>query len=253
VTAETGWERVRRLRNHEQVLAQIQDKILDGELRIGAKLPSERELVEILGVSRTSVREALRALEAMGVIDAQAGSGRDSGSVVSGRSSEALGNLLRLHVALAEISLAELIEIRVQLEGPAAAGAAQHSTADDIARLRELNEGMRARSLPSDQFNELDAEFHVSIAKASGNALAATLMQALRAAVKSEMVAAFTLLDDWRTVADQLVDEHEGIIAAIEARDRAGASRLVEEHIRRFYEEHVARGDRAAAPGTGAG
>lgn len=248
-----GWERVRRLRNHEHVVAQIQDKILDGELRIGAKLPSERELVEILGVSRTSVREALRALEAMGVIEAHGGSGPDAGSVVAGRSSQALSNLLRLHVALAGINLADLIGIRVQLERPAAAGAARNSTPADIARLRELNDGMRSPALRSEQFNELDTEFHVSIARASGNALAATLMQALRDAVKSEMVAAFAVIDDWRATADGLVDEHEDIIAAIEAGDADRAAELVADHITRFYEQHIAMREGLGVTGPGAG
>lgn len=239
MTATRGWEPVRRVRTHEQVLAQIQDKIIGGELRVGAKLPSEREFVEALGVSRSSVREALRVLEAMGLIDSRGGSGRDSGSVVSDRSTQALGNLLRLHIALCEISVANLVEIRVQLERYAAAGATAHCTPDDIAGLRELNAAMRSTSLRSDQFNELDTEFHVGIARGSGNPLVASLMQVLRDAVKSEMVTAFTDLEDWRTVADQLVEEHEAIVAAIEERDPDLAARLVAEHITRFYQDRI--------------
>lgn len=240
MSAESGWAPVRKVRTHEQVVAQIQDKILDGELQVGAKLPSERDLVEALGVSRSSVREALRALEAMGIIDAQGGSGRDSGSVISGRSTEALGTLLRLHVALAGIALEDLIDVRVQLERHAAIGAATNGTAEDIGLLRTLVAAMRPSRVSSVEFNELDTEFHVSIAKSSGNALAATLMQALRAAVKSEMVRAFASIEDWRKVGDRLVAEHSGIVDAIEGGRAAEAADRVEAHIRTFYRDQVA-------------
>jgi GntR family transcriptional regulator, transcriptional repressor for pyruvate dehydrogenase complex len=240
VSAESGWSPVRKVRTHEQVLAQIEAKILEGELRVGAKLPSERELVEALGVSRSSVREALRALEAMGIIDAQGGSGRDSGSVISGRSTEALGNLLRLHVVLAGIELEDLIDVRVQLERHAVIGAAEHHSAEELAGLRSLVESMQPGRVSSVEFNELDTEFHVSIARASGNGLVVTLMQALRDAVKAEMVRAFTAIDEWRAVGERLVAEHAEIVDAIEAGRGMEGADLVEAHIRTFYRDQLA-------------
>lgn len=240
VTASAEWSPVRRVRTHEQVVAQIQEKILDGELRVGAKLPSERDLVEALGVSRSSVREALRSLEAMGIIESRGGCGRESGSTISGRSTEALGTLLRLHVALAEIALDDLVDVRVQLERQSAASAASNRSERDIATLRALIELQRGSRQSSTEFNELDAEFHVAIARASGNKLSATFMQALREAVKAEMVRAFAAMDDWRSVADQLITEHSAIVDAIESGKAARAANLVEAHIRTFYREQVA-------------
>lgn len=241
MTTESSWQPVRKVRTHEQVLEQIEAKILDGELHAGARLPSERELVEALGVSRNSVREALRALEAMGIIDANTGSGRDSGSIVTGRSTAALSNLLRLHMALAQISLADLVEIRVQLERNAASSAATQCAAEDIEHLRSLLEAMRAEDLDYERFNELDTEFHVSIAQVSRNALAADLMQALRDAVKSEMTAVFTGLVDWRAVSRGLVLEHERIVSAIEQGDGKAAADLVDDHITKFYNDQVVK------------
>lgn len=239
MTNPSAWEPLRKVRTHEQVLAQIEQKILDGRLRIGEKLPSERELVAALQVSRTSVREAMRALEAMGIIEANVGSGRDAGSVVSGRSTEAMTNLLRLHMALAEISLNDLVEVRVQLEAAAARSAARNREGHDTERLRSLVVAMREDRLEYHDFNELDTEFHVSIARASHNALAADLMQTLRDAVKSEMTSAFERMTDWRATADQLCDEHESIVDAIEQRDADLAATRVEEHITRFYFDQV--------------
>lgn len=239
MTSETAWEPVRRVRTHQQVLAQIEQKILDGSLRPGQKLPSERELVTALGVSRTSVREALRALEAMGIIEAHTGSGPDAGSVITGQSTAALTNLLRLHVALARISLADLIEIRVQLERNAARAAASTRTPEDVERLGALVEAMRATGQEYREFNALDAEFHVSISRISGNALAVDLMQALRGAVESEMAAAFARLPDWHSVAESLVTEHENILRAIDKGDGDRAAELVADHITRFYQDRI--------------
>lgn len=243
MTSASNWEPVRRIRTHEQVLAQIEAKIIDGQLRPGEKLPSERELVEVLGVSRNSVREALRSLEALGIIDSHTGSGRDAGSTVTGRSTAALSNLLRLHVALAQISLADLVEIRVQLERNAASSAALHASAADLDRLQGLIDSMRAADLPYEQFNELDTEFHVTIARSSQNALSADLMQALRDAVKSEMTAVFDGLSDRRAVASALVTEHQRIVDAIKAGDGTLAADLVAGHITNFYNEQLRERD----------
>jgi GntR family transcriptional regulator, transcriptional repressor for pyruvate dehydrogenase complex len=236
----SGWSPVRRIRTHEQVVAQIQEKILDGELRVGTKLPSERELVEALGVSRSSVREALRSLEAMGIIDTHWGSGRESGAVVSSRSADAIATLLRLHVALVEIELPHLIDVRVQLERHAVVGAAWRCSGEELAGLRSLVESMQPGRVSSVEFNELDTEFHVSIARASGNGLVVTLMQALRDAVKAEMVRAFTAIEDWRSVGVRLVAEHAGIVDAIAAGRGVEGADLMESHIRSFYRDQIA-------------
>ena len=99
---------VRKVRTHEQVLERIQEKIFDGSLPVGGRLPSERELVDALGVGRGSVREALRVLEAMGVLDER--------SVISAAPAEPLRTLLRLHVALGGIAVSEVSEVAEWLE-----------------------------------------------------------------------------------------------------------------------------------------
>lgn len=100
---------VHKVRTHEQVLDRIQEKILGGELPVGTRLPSERDLVDALGVGRGAVREALRVLEALGVLDDHA--------VIAARPDEPLGTLLRLHVALGGITVAEVTQVAAQLQG----------------------------------------------------------------------------------------------------------------------------------------
>jgi DNA-binding FadR family transcriptional regulator len=218
------------------VLAQIAERIIDGRLEVGDRLPSERELVTALGVSRGSVREALRILESMGIIEANVGSGRDAGSTVSGRPSEALSNLLRLHMALSRFQLVDLVEVRIQLERAAAARASSVAQAADIVRLNEIIDGMSRGDLEHARFHELDTEFHVTIANVSGNALSADMMQALRGAVRAHMETAFEAIEDWDAMVRKLSEEHRQIAAAIAAGDGARAADLVAEHISHFYD-----------------
>jgi DNA-binding FadR family transcriptional regulator len=234
-TAEAGWQPVRRLRTHEHVLAQIEQQILDGRLSAGDRLPGERELADYLGVSRAGVREALRVLEALGVLSAGVGSGPGSGSVVRGEGSEALATLLRLHLALSRFTQREVMEVRVQLERWSVSQAAVHATPGDVSSLRGAVLAMRQPDITYEQFNELDTGFHVSIAEMSGNALLGALMRALRDAVRREMLLVFESLSDWRGVADRVAGQHHEIVDAIEAGDSERAASLVDAHISTFY------------------
>ena len=234
-SARSGWQPVRRLRTHEHVLEQIQQQITSGQLGPGDRLPGERELAEYLDVSRAGVREAMRVLEALGVISAGVGSGPRAGSVVTGSSSEALANLLRLHVALSRFTQREVMEVRVQLERWAVSEAATRSTADDVVGLRSIVLHMRQPEIGYEQFNELDTSFHVAVANMCGNALLAELMGALREVLKREMLSVFENLTDWRKTAAGLITEHQGIVDAIERGDSRGAATLVERHISDFY------------------
>jgi DNA-binding FadR family transcriptional regulator len=102
---------------------------------------------------------------------------------------------------------------------------------------------MRSPGLRCEEFNELDTEFHVSIARASKNALATDLMQALRDAVKHKMTAVFANLTDWRAVAEQLVREHEHVLRAIAHNEPDSAAKLISEHIEGFYRDQLFKGD----------
>ncbi len=233
--SDPEWRTVRPVRTHEQVLTQIQQKILDGRLRVGDRLPSERELGEALGVSRNSVREALRVLESMGILSAQVGSGRDAGSTVAGRSTAALSNLLRLHMALSQFSQNDLVDVRIELERLAVARAAAGADVGDLERLRALTRAMAEPGMDYERFHELDSEFHIALARASDNALATDLMQALRDAVKGEMIAAFRRVRDWDVMVSTLTEEHLAILRAVEAGDGKEAAELVTRHIKGFY------------------
>jgi DNA-binding FadR family transcriptional regulator len=234
------WTSVNRPRTHEHVLAQIEEQVTQGHLRPGDRLPGERQLAEALGVSRGAVREALRVLEFMGVVTAGTGSGPAAGSIIVGQGTAALGNLLRVHLALASFTRRELVEVRAQLEDWAAQQAAEHAT--DFGPLRDVVGRMREPGLGYATFLELDAEFHVMIAGVSGNNLLALLMRGLRNAIQREMVAVFETLSKAPAIIDSLCGEHEAILEALERHDGARAAQLVRAHIHHFYAD-VAGGD----------
>ncbi|MGP3949466.1 FadR/GntR family transcriptional regulator [Streptomyces sp. 7N604] len=234
-----AWEPVPRSRTFELVLARIEEQILAGNLRVGDRLPPERELVELLGVSRAAVREALRVLEAQGVLRSRVGTGPASGSVIAAMPSEGLTQLLRLHMALANFPLGDVAEARATLERSSARLAAERATEDDLARMREPLLRMDQGGLAREQFNDSDTEFHVAIAEAGGNRLMADMTIAVRNAVRHTLLSAFNKLSDWEAVRARLRAEHHAIYDAVVAKDSELAGNLVEAHIRGFHKDIV--------------
>ncbi|WP_344857816.1 FadR/GntR family transcriptional regulator [Planomonospora alba] len=233
------WEPVPRFRTFELVLARIEEQILAGSLRVGDRLPPERELVELLGVSRAAVREALRVLEAQGVLRSKVGTGPSSGSVITAMPSAGLTQLLRLHIALANFPFDDVVESRATLESASARLAAGRATEEDLARMRAELARMDEPGLSRERFNDHDTAFHVAVAEAGGNRLMADMTVAVRNAVRHTLLGAFHRIGDWEAVAARLRAEHHAIYDAVAARDGERAGRLVEEHIRDFHRDVV--------------
>lgn len=230
----SGWKPLARMRTHEQVVAEIENRLIAGTLKAGDRLPPERQFAEALGVSRGAVREALRILEAIGVVEAGTGSGPSSGSMIVKDSIAGMAMVLRIHLQLASFNQADLVEVRLLIERLAARNAAQHATAEDVAALRELVGQMNGVHTTA-AYNDLDAAFHIRIVRASGNGLSAVLMAAMREALREAMVTAFESLDDVATTMQKLTDEHAAITDAIAAGNGELAGQLVNDHIVGFY------------------
>jgi GntR family transcriptional repressor for pyruvate dehydrogenase complex len=229
------WEPVHRVRTYELVMTQIEERILDGRLRAGDRLPSERELASLLGVSRPSLRESLRVLEALGIVDIRLGGGPESGAVLLREPGPGFVNLLKLQLALGQFSQTDVLETRIALESWSVAEAATRATEEDHQRLTTILDAMDDPEIETREFNRLDTAFHVSIAESTGNALTAHFMQSLRVAINRQMIDAYAKLPDWRHVAKTVRQEHRDILAALEARDAARAVELVRFHITSFY------------------
>jgi GntR family transcriptional regulator, transcriptional repressor for pyruvate dehydrogenase complex len=224
------------MRTHQLVLSWIEDQLSAGGLAVGGRLPAERTLAEQLKVSRTSVREAIRILEAMGVVRAGVGSGPDSGTVVISDPTSALGSALRLHVATQHLPVADIVETRVLLESWAAAKAPRDAPElNDAAALLEAMDAPECLSVGD--FLALDVRFHLALANAAGNTVVSAMMGSLREAIQGYAAELTANLPDWEAMASRLHTEHHGILAAVRNGDGGRAADLVAAHIEGFYKE----------------
>jgi GntR family transcriptional repressor for pyruvate dehydrogenase complex len=231
------------VRTHERVLARIEADLAAGRWALGERLPAERALAEELGVSRPSVREAIRVLEAMGIVRTAVGSGPDAGATVVDRPAAGLGAAVRLHVASGTLAVRDVVETRVLLETWAvrtAAGRGARDAPDGAAALAEaraLLDRMDERGLSADAFRELDATFHVLLVRLSGNALVEAIMTGLRGAIESYVAAGSAALPSWGHTAGRLRAEHRAVLDAVADGDGERAAREVRAHIEGFYRE----------------
>lgn len=222
----------RPVRAFEVVLAWVEQRILTGALRVGDQLPAERELARRLDVSRAAVREAVRTLQAMGVVRSSVGAGGAGGTTVTAVPARALVRFLQLHVALANFPLDDVIEVRIALERLSVRLATSNARSTDLARMREALAAMSANVGDKTRYNDTDTAFHVAIAEAAGNRLAADTTVAIRESMRLPLLDAFRYVGAWEDLVAQLEVDHQAIYDAVAGGDPAAAERLVEEHIR---------------------
>lgn len=218
------------------VLDKIEGDLLEGRLGPGERLPPERELATTLGVGRSSVREALRVLEVMGLIRTGTGSGPTAGAIVTATPHGGLSQLLRLQVAAHGFPVPDVYETRLLLEEWAVAHLAVRTDAD-LADARSTLEAMSADGLTIDDFLALDAQFHVRLAEASGNVVVSATMAGLRETIEGYIRGGADRIADWDATAARLRHEHAEVLAAIDAGDADAARRAVRAHITGYYSD----------------
>ncbi|MDR7161615.1 FCD domain-containing protein [Arthrobacter sp. BE255] len=223
------------MRTHQLVLHWIEGQLSEGKLAVGGRLPAERTLAEQLQVSRTSVREAIRILEAMGVVRAGVGSGPEAGTVVISDPTAALGSALRLHVATQHLPVSDIVQTRVLLESWAASHARPDSP--ELTGAARLLAEMDADGIAVDDFLALDVRFHLALADAAGNAVVSAMMGSLRESITGYASRLTANLPDWDATAVRLRSEHHEILDAIRNDDGERAARLVASHIEGYYRE----------------
>lgn len=233
-TPAPAWKPIPRARTYGYVIDQVDEQITAGALQVGDRLPPERELAAMLGVGRGAVREAMRVLEAYGVVRSEVGTER--GNSLTAMPGEALTQILRLHIGLANFPMADVTEARVMLERWSARLAATHGTDDDLVAIETQLRHMRAHRDQREPFNEADTAFHVAIARASKNRLVADMTTAIRDSIRAFVLDSFHGHADWPSLAEDLCAQHTRIYDAIVAHDGEAAADAVEAHIRYAYE-----------------
>ncbi|MBA2254186.1 MAG: FadR family transcriptional regulator [Chloroflexi bacterium] len=227
----------------DKVADKMLETILSKRLEVGVRLPSERELGEQFGVSRTVVREAVRVLVAKGVIEVRSGSGLRVAAVGSSAVSESMSLFLRAGT----LDFEKVHEVRVLLEVHIAGIAAERASDQDVSLLRSVHERMRREAGDVEAAARDDLEFHRMIARATQNDLYLLLMDSIGSA----------LIDIRRRnlgsgSSPMTLDQHERVLERIAAHDAAGARSAMQAHldgVARWWREH-SRADPAgeAAP-----
>lgn len=230
-----------RSRLHEVVVRYVEDELVAGRLPVGGRLPAERSLAEQLGVSRASVREGIRVLEAMGLVRTAAGSGPEAGAVVVAEPAAGIGSALRLHLASRSLPVADVVRTRELLEAWTVREAARHPAAAEVDDAEALLDRMDDPALAPADYLALDADFHVTLARAAGNEVVAAIMAALRESIHGYVLAAVPGLPDWPAMQRRLRRQHRNVLAAVRAGDGERAARLLRTHIHGFYAASLPR------------
>jgi GntR family transcriptional repressor for pyruvate dehydrogenase complex len=210
-----------------QIADQIRTSILAGEFTPGDKLPPERELAEMFGVSRPSVREALNMLAAAGLVMSYQG----GGTVVMSLVETVAGNPLTELIRFQQERALDVIEVRKGMESWTAFYAAQRALPEDLRRLEEIVDGMRGNLEGLKQSEDLDANFHIVIARATHNIVWLHMMQSLYDAMKEFQQSVWRAV--YLTSEDHhlLFRHHSRIFECIRSKDPAAAREAMLEHL----------------------
>lgn len=219
----------RQAKLSSQVAEQIQQLILSRDLKPGDRLPTERELGETFQVSRTVIREAIRTLEARGLVKSQTGSGTYVRAMKGSDVATSLG--MFINTQHKPFSLDELMEIRGVLEIEMVRLAAERATEENIGKLQESLENMCQSIDTVDEFSKWDLEFHLQLADACGNPLFGILLEPLTESL-FELIWTGTSTPG---AAQEACDFHAKILDCVKQRDCKGAVTVMKEHLKQAY------------------
>ncbi|HKN96263.1 MAG TPA: FadR/GntR family transcriptional regulator [Pseudonocardiaceae bacterium] len=215
-------------RASQAIVEQIRALLHEGRLVPGDRLPSERELGQRFGVSRVTVREALRILETAGLIAIKVGA--RGGAFVTSPTSDQVGAGLADLLTLSPMTAAEVTEARLVFEIGIVPLVVDRATDADISALRELTDEHARRSAAGEYTMEMSADFHVAVAGCTHNSAVAMLVQSFHGPLLMS-------LREARTIAPEMgaagVTEHAAFVDAIAARDVDAARTVMLTHLRR--------------------
>lgn len=223
-------------RLYEQIVDQIEEAILAGQLKPGDQLPPERELAEQFRVSRTAVREAIKALREKGLVEAFPGRGTFVTAVTTQTVRDSLERLARIGITDAST---HLVEVREILEPEIAARAASRASERHLTAMREAVAAMDAALTNETAFIEADLDFHLALAEATENPLIPTLIDSIVGLLREQRTRIFTVPGG----PERGQFHHKQILAAVERHDPDAARQAMRAHL-----EQIRADSEAAAP-----
>ena len=221
-----GFKRINQKKISDQVYDQIRGMIQNGQLGPGEQLMPERELAELLGVGRSSIREALLKLECLGMVDQRHGEGTFVRSSAENDLNPAFETFLKNHE-----SIYDLMEVRFVLEAWAASTAAERANPDQIAQMRSCLEEMAKAKLKGKIGYELNLEFHRLISVATHNTILIHVTNALSGWFQQVTAEVYVKMYEDPQIQDILFLQHQAIVTAIEKRNREEAYEAMVKHL----------------------
>ncbi|HHY26805.1 MAG TPA: FadR family transcriptional regulator [Desulfitobacterium dehalogenans] len=218
---------------YEEIVEQIRELVARGELKPGDRLPSERDLVERLKVSRASIREALSALELMGLLEVRSG----EGTFVRKLRSESVVAPLAWMLTMEKGTVLELLEIRKILEVQAVGMAAERAEAEDLRELSAALERLQDDLNSPTSDGSSDHRFHYAITRATKNKIMIRLMDTISDLMKYSLKTSRSKLYEGKYTPALLFQEHKKIYEAIMAKDIQGAKDFMLTHLTGVEEE----------------
>lgn len=228
---------VRRAPLSMVVAQRIRDAIVSGELEDGTALPSEKELATRLKVGRSTVREAVRVLQAQGLVtggdtvSTRTPTVSRSGAVPNAAS--ALQNVLQL----GQVKLHDLVALRRVIEKAGFRAACERRDPAGLARARAALAAMSASPDDAEAFHQADIDFHAAIIDAADNQAFSLVMRVLRHATARHLRNALTGEPALPSLTHPLIEEHRALLEAVEQGNGAAAADLIDAHITGFYAE----------------
>lgn len=226
------------------IVDQIKEQIFEGRFAPGDRLPSEKELIEQFGVSRTTVREAMHVLESQGLVDIKVGAG--GGAFVAVPSADpvnqVMSDLLRMHA----LSIRELVEARTVIETSIVTFASGRATPEDIKAMQDaIDEARAARAAGNLRFTPFSVRFHIALAAAAKNKVLLFTVNSFRTPFYQTLE---KLLPDER-MEDQAIEDHQRLLDAIVAHDAEKACQIMSEHLS-YFEERAEKLDQTPRGGA---
>jgi GntR family transcriptional repressor for pyruvate dehydrogenase complex len=216
-----------------RIVADVREQLFDRRLRAGDFLGTEKELAARHGVSRIVARDALRTLEAMGVVEITRGAG--GGARITHGNPQLFAEALAVQLELADIDVEEILNAQAAVEGLAAELAAQRATRAEIFSLKKLIEEAEAQLGDPDAFTRSSLRFHLAVADASHNRVLHYQLVSLQHVSWPRRNRTLT-----REVARRILEAHGRLAALIEARDAAQARKFMEAHVGMIRSRRVA-------------
>ncbi|SHJ08319.1 transcriptional regulator, GntR family [Dethiosulfatibacter aminovorans DSM 17477] len=224
------FKQVKSKKVYQHVVEQIQVMVMNGELKNGDKLPTERDLAEQLGVSRTSIREALRSLEMVGLVESRQGEGNFIGGNIRSNFFEPLSVMFMLNQG----DPRDILELRMVIEVEAAALAAKRvkneGREEDVKELNAIMQKLR-EATSEEESSSADLQLHYKISEITGNYLIMMLLNTISTLMETFIESARGMILVDYTSREKLLNEHQNLVDSISEGDSRKAVKFMRAHL----------------------